>query len=291
MTPSAHPNVEQGQYACKQSLAKNIHHVVFGAYQHVIESGDRDPCIVEFEQRLRQAEITDQDLAPMVLLRFLGNGIHCNDGSDLYLGWHWYCSWTLRPAATYDRQPLHKWPYSIQLNTVLSTFGTVVKGFMLVPVCASLSQLKWLWYSRKHNPLQDFQIFDVASRGPWGAARLLVRLRFWHLASIGGVVTLLALTSDAIVQQSVSYPVLPVSKKSSAARVPYTQGFTQYALHPMVGHISASRYWRLCTMESFPQTSHNQLPPSSHGARPVIARSLHTRLGQYVWLVMMWRTY
>ena len=46
----------------------------------------------------------------------------------------------------YNGQPLGNWPHSIQLNTVLSTLATVVKGFLLMPVCACLSQLKWLWY-------------------------------------------------------------------------------------------------------------------------------------------------
>jgi hypothetical protein len=132
----------------------------------------------------------------------------------------------------YDRQPLYTWPHSIKLNTVLSTLATVMKGFMLVPVCASLGQLKWLWYSRQSKPLHDFQLFDIASRGPWGALRLLIRLKFWHAASIGSLVTLLTLASDAFVQQSVSYPLLPQPQNNIIATIPYTQSFSQYEKAP-----------------------------------------------------------
>ena len=103
---------------------------------------------------------------------------------------------------------------------------------MLVPVCASLGQLKWLWYRRQRKPLHDFQLFDMASRGPWGALRLLIRLKFWHAASIGSLVTLLTLASDAFVQQSVSYPYQPLPQSNIIATIPYTQSFSQYESAP-----------------------------------------------------------
>lgn len=92
-----------------------------------------------------------------------------------------------------------------------------MKGFLLMPVCACLSQLNWLWYTRQAKALEDFQIFDVASRGPWGAVQLLFRLDFWHMASIGSLVTLLSLASDAFVQQSVSYPLRMDSQGDNTA--------------------------------------------------------------------------
>jgi Protein of unknown function (DUF3176) len=94
-----------------------------------------------------------------------------------------------------------------------------------MPVCACLSRLKWLWYTRKVKSLQDFQTFDMASRGPWGAIQLLFRLKFWHIASIGSLVTLLSLVSDSFVQQSVSYPPRISSQINGIATVPYAQGF------------------------------------------------------------------
>jgi len=45
-------------------------------------------------------------------------------------------------------------------------------------VGVAMSQSKWLWY-RQGEPrrLQDLQLFDDATRGPWGSAQLLFSLR------------------------------------------------------------------------------------------------------------------
>jgi Protein of unknown function (DUF3176) len=129
----------------------------------------------------------------------------------------------------YNGKPLADWPHSIQLNTVLSTLATVVKGFLLLPVCACLSQLKWLWYTHKTKSLQDFQIFDAASRGPWGSLQLLFRLKFWHMSSIGCLLTLISLASDAFVQQSVSFPLGVHTQHNSSATLPYSQHFDSYS--------------------------------------------------------------
>ncbi|KAF7513919.1 hypothetical protein GJ744_006533 [Endocarpon pusillum] len=128
----------------------------------------------------------------------------------------------------YDGKPLNSWPHAIQLNTVLSALATIMKGFMLMPVCACLSQLKWLWYTGKTKSLQDFQIFDIASRGPWGALQLLFRLKFWQMASIGSIVILLSLASDAFLQQSVGYPLRVHPQSRNIASIPYAQHFNLY---------------------------------------------------------------
>jgi Protein of unknown function (DUF3176) len=128
----------------------------------------------------------------------------------------------------YNGKPLNDWPYSIQFNTVLSVLATGMKGFLLVPVCSCLSQLKWLWYARQTKSLHDFQTFDDASRGPWGALKLFFRLKSWHMASIGSIITLLSLASDAFVQQSVSYPTRFHSRNNYTATLPYSQYFDSY---------------------------------------------------------------
>jgi hypothetical protein len=125
----------------------------------------------------------------------------------------------------YNGRPLQAWHHAIRLNTVLSTLATIMKGSMLLPVCASLSQLKWLWYTRDGRSLQAFEIFDGASRGPWGATRLLFFLRFWHIASLGCAVTLLSSASGVFVQQSVGYPLLKVVQQGITL-VPYAQSFS-----------------------------------------------------------------
>ena len=80
--------------------------------------------------------------------------------------------------AIYDSSSLPDWPSSITINSTISLFSTIAKLSMLSSVGATISQSKWLWY-RQTEPrrLQDLQTFDDASRGPWGAAHLLLSLR------------------------------------------------------------------------------------------------------------------
>ena len=154
--------------------------------------------------------------------------------------WTWIAtdSWTLEYVALmiamtslasigillgiYDEHPISAWTYTVTLNSVLSTLATVMKGSMLLPVGACLSQLKWTWYRHEKRSLLHFQLFDAASRGPLGAVSLLYQIHSWHLASIGAIVTLIALASDASIQQSILYPSRIINE---TAYVPFSQSY------------------------------------------------------------------
>jgi Protein of unknown function (DUF3176) len=138
----------------------------------------------------------------------------------------------------FNGRPLSDWTYSIMLGSILSILATVLKGSILLPVCACLSQLKWSWYHHSTQKLDDFELFDAASRGPLGAALLLYRLRFWHLASIGSIVTLLALASDAFTQQSLRYPERPVH---SIATIPIAQSYGEKSYSVVDGDSEVDR--------------------------------------------------
>ena len=65
-----------------------------------------------------------------------------------------------------------------QINSVVSVFSVLAKLSISSAVGAGISQSKWLWYRQgESRRLQDIQLFDDASRGPWGATRLLFSLR------------------------------------------------------------------------------------------------------------------
>lgn len=72
----------------------------------------------------------------------------------------------------FENQPLPDWPHGITLNTAVAFISTLCRTAFLLPVVEALSQLKWNWY-RKPRALQDFRVFDEASRGPWGSLKLL----------------------------------------------------------------------------------------------------------------------
>lgn len=93
---------------------------------------------------------------------------------------------------------------------------------MLLPVTECISQSRWLWFSQRPQKLINFQTFDEASRGPWGALQLLIRMRGRTiLASAGGFTVLAAMAVDPFTQQVLSYPPIPTKSpgNSSIGRV------------------------------------------------------------------------
>ena len=160
--------------------------------------------------------------------------------TDAQQGWTWLVtdSWSLECLGMliaissllsivavllrFNKHPITDWHYVINPNAVLSILGTVLKGSMLVAVCACLGQLKWSWYNGDSQSLRDFQTFDAASRGPFGAIGLLWTLKFIHIGSLGAFVTILALLSDTFIQQSLKFPV---KQLNSTASVPMAQEY------------------------------------------------------------------
>ncbi len=74
-------------------------------------------------------------------------------------------------------------------------------------------QSKWLLFRARPQHLIDFKTIDEASRGPWGALLLLLRMRGRVVvASVGAFVFVASLTVDPFIQQVLSYP--PTSSRS-----------------------------------------------------------------------------
>ncbi|KAF2430986.1 hypothetical protein EJ08DRAFT_206013 [Tothia fuscella] len=101
------------------------------------------------------------------------------------------------------------WPLGITLNAYISVLSAVAKYALAVPVDEALGQLRWLYFARRPKRLIDFERFDDATRGPWGALALLVYTKAKTLASLGASITLLSLALDPFFQQLVTYPQRP----------------------------------------------------------------------------------
>ena len=72
----------------------------------------------------------------------------------------------------HDGHPLPNWPFSITINSLVSVFAIVLSRAMLAPIAEGISQAKWHWFLKSHQ-LWDVEVFDKASRGPWGALKML----------------------------------------------------------------------------------------------------------------------
>jgi hypothetical protein len=114
----------------------------------------------------------------------------------------------------FEGQPLPNSPLKISLNAIVGLLATFGEVLLMVPVASAIGQVKWLRVSRK-RPMNEFRLVDEASRGPWGGVLLLRKSRGGKsdapslllmtnslsiLASIGSVITILALGTSTFVQ-------------------------------------------------------------------------------------------
>lgn len=81
--------------------------------------------------------------------------------------------------AVYDQRPLSSWPYSVNLTTIVSSVVEFMKGAIVIITAEVVSQLKWKWFQERARPLSEMAIFDEASRGGWGAFRLMISFHSW----------------------------------------------------------------------------------------------------------------
>jgi hypothetical protein len=107
-------------------------------------------------------------------------------------------------------ESLAKWTLSektgLTLNTYISISSKMAGAALILPVSEALGQLKWSWFLEHSKQMWDFEIFDNASRGPWGSMLLLIRTKGRALAALGAMIMLCSLALDPFFQQVVSFP-------------------------------------------------------------------------------------
>jgi hypothetical protein len=91
------------------------------------------------------------------------------------------------------------------LLTYANILGKIASAALIVPTSEALGQLKWNWF-HKSKAMWDFEIFDKASRGAWGAVILLFRTKGRSLAALGALLIVLLLAIDTFFQQVVDLP-------------------------------------------------------------------------------------
>ncbi|KAI3325276.1 hypothetical protein HD806DRAFT_492495 [Xylariaceae sp. AK1471] len=105
-----------------------------------------------------------------------------------------------------DQSPLKFWILPIQPSSLLSVLTTISKTSLLVSITSCISQLKWRHFSLRPRPLSQLQLFDDASRGPWGSlvmmSKFIFQRRVLALVATGlAVCNVLALGIDPSAQQ------------------------------------------------------------------------------------------
>ncbi|KAJ4381543.1 hypothetical protein N0V86_002903 [Didymella sp. IMI 355093] len=112
--------------------------------------------------------------------------------------------------ATLQNQKLTKWwiaeKTGLTLNAYISVLSKMAGAALILPVSEALGQLKWSWFLNHSKQMWDYEIFDNASRGPWGSLLLLIRTKCRALAALGAIITLASLMLDPFFQQVVDFP-------------------------------------------------------------------------------------
>lgn len=80
----------------------------------------------------------------------------------------------------FDQKPIPAWSWQsngISVNSIISLLSTLSRASLLMPIDECMGQLMWLRYEYRAQRLADVGLYNEASRGAWGALRLVWRQR------------------------------------------------------------------------------------------------------------------
>jgi hypothetical protein len=158
-------------------------------------SAASQPCALDFTQRIEK-KISEYNASNSVLKRWLLE----------ILSWLISAVCLAAIVAIYIRiEDEYVFGPEYTLINVANTLGKIMSAALIIPTSEALGQLKWNWFYNSSNAMWDFEIFDKATRGPWGAAMLLYRTKGRSLAALGAVLVMLMLAIDTFLQQVVIF--------------------------------------------------------------------------------------
>lgn len=72
------------------------------------------------------------------------------------------------------KQPT-QFPFKLELPTILSILAKVTETTIALVVATCLSQIMWMRYRSRPRPLNDFAVYDAATRGATGQALFMLQ--------------------------------------------------------------------------------------------------------------------
>ena len=91
---------------------------------------------------------------------------------------------------SYEGRFLSDLPHKVSINAIIAILSTAMKVALSVPVVEAISQAKWDWFHDQGRRLYDMEVYDQASRGPWGALRMLASVRWRYIMSLSPIAKL-----------------------------------------------------------------------------------------------------
>ncbi|KAI1368275.1 hypothetical protein F5Y08DRAFT_296174 [Xylaria arbuscula] len=127
--------------------------------------------------------------------------------------------------ATFNGKVEPSWSHDIQFSTILIAIMSVYRLALKAIVESCIGQGAWIWVSgfrkgKTEAKLEDFKMFDEASRGLYGSLVLLWRMKARHFACIGSLITILVLGFETFSSEMVTYDQIPTVLKGKPALPP-----------------------------------------------------------------------
>ncbi|KAI1133374.1 hypothetical protein F5Y10DRAFT_287757 [Nemania abortiva] len=133
-----------------------------------------------------------------------------------------------------NNTPLRQWNLPIQPNSAVASLTTISKVALLVPTASCINQLKWSHFTSAPRRLADLQLFDMASRGPWGSLVFLLRVSspVKALVTVGFLLlTILALGLDASAQQLLQFSTQETEVKDGSTVMGAATGYSSRSMN------------------------------------------------------------
>jgi hypothetical protein len=111
--------------------------------------------------------------------------------------------------------------WQIQPSTILSILVTLCRITLAFFIAEGIGQLKWVFFEQRPHQLSDFESFDKATRGAWGATCFLWKVnRRALVASFCAVMAVLVLAMDPFSQQVLHYPLRTSNISNAVVMIP-----------------------------------------------------------------------
>jgi hypothetical protein len=107
---------------------------------------------------------------------------------------------------------------TISPNTLISVFAAISKAALLVAVADCIGQLKWIRFEQKPHLLKELDVYDEATRGPWGSLKLILMTKHTAiLAGFGAFITIVSMAIDPFTQQILAHVTRTVVAQNETA--------------------------------------------------------------------------
>lgn len=135
--------------------------------------------------------------------------------------------------AEIDGSKLDDWHLAWQIKppTIVSILVTLCRIALAFFVAEGIGQLKWVFFEQRPHQLSDFDEFDEATRGPWGATHFIWKInRRAFVATFGAVMAILILAMDPFSQQVLYYASQESNISDAVATLPAAELYDSGAL-------------------------------------------------------------